>query len=355
MSIHAVIQERRKSLGLTQEQVADYLGVTTPAVNKWEKGTTCPDIMLLAPLARLLKIDLNTLFGFYEDITQQELIYFCKKIDHAIETEGFSAGFKLAQEKICEYPNSEKLLHNLALQFHGRLLTAGLREDEIKKYLDIILQWHKRLTNSEEAAIRNNAYYMLASQAAADQHYHQAQDYLDQIPNRNDTPDKRMLQAAIYLMQNQGEEAAKLMQTALIAAVNDVQMILYKLVDAEIAVGDEAAASYVAERVTRLAEDFDLSNYNTLVVPFQIAVANKDAEQTIVLLRKMLEALAIAWKLDASPLYRRVKVGGDGTEMSKVIVPLLESVKQAPEYEFLRTSPEYEKLLKEYDREQKLS
>ena len=41
--------------------------------------------------------------------------------------------------------------------------------------------------------------------------------------------------------------------------------------------------------------------------------------------------------------------------MSKVIVPLLESVKQAPEYEFLRISPEYEKLLKEYDREQKLS
>ena len=84
MSIHAVIQERRKSLGLTQEQVADYLGVTTPAVNKWEKGTTCPDIMLLAPLARLLKIDLNTLFGFYEDITQQELIYFCKKVDCGI-------------------------------------------------------------------------------------------------------------------------------------------------------------------------------------------------------------------------------------------------------------------------------
>lgn len=38
MPISKVIQERRKALGLTQEQIAEYLGVTTPAVNKWEKG-----------------------------------------------------------------------------------------------------------------------------------------------------------------------------------------------------------------------------------------------------------------------------------------------------------------------------
>lgn len=40
MEIHTVIQQRRKALGLTQEQVAEYLGVTAPAVNKWEKGVS---------------------------------------------------------------------------------------------------------------------------------------------------------------------------------------------------------------------------------------------------------------------------------------------------------------------------
>ena len=38
MPMNIVIQEQRKLLGLTQEQVADYLGVSTPAVSKWEKG-----------------------------------------------------------------------------------------------------------------------------------------------------------------------------------------------------------------------------------------------------------------------------------------------------------------------------
>ena len=37
MPMNLVIQERRKELGLTQEQVAEYLNVSIPAVSKWEK------------------------------------------------------------------------------------------------------------------------------------------------------------------------------------------------------------------------------------------------------------------------------------------------------------------------------
>ena len=80
MPMNIVIQEQRKLLGLTQEQVADYLGVSTPAVSKWEKGITSPDIGLLPPLARLLKIDLNTLFCFSEDLSEQEIGFFCNEL-----------------------------------------------------------------------------------------------------------------------------------------------------------------------------------------------------------------------------------------------------------------------------------
>lgn len=40
MPMNTVIQEKRKELGLTQEQVAEYLNVSTPAVSKWEKGVS---------------------------------------------------------------------------------------------------------------------------------------------------------------------------------------------------------------------------------------------------------------------------------------------------------------------------
>lgn len=40
MKINQIIREKRKALSLTQEQVADFLGVSTGAVNKWEKGVS---------------------------------------------------------------------------------------------------------------------------------------------------------------------------------------------------------------------------------------------------------------------------------------------------------------------------
>ena len=64
MQIGEKIKNYRKTAGLTQEQVADYLDVSTPAINKWEKGNTYPDISLLPAIARLLKIDMNTFKDF---------------------------------------------------------------------------------------------------------------------------------------------------------------------------------------------------------------------------------------------------------------------------------------------------
>ena len=51
MRIGEQIKNYRKTAGLTQEQVANYLGVSTPAVNKWEKGSNMPDISLLVDIA----------------------------------------------------------------------------------------------------------------------------------------------------------------------------------------------------------------------------------------------------------------------------------------------------------------
>lgn len=349
MAINTVIQERRRLLGLTQEQVAEYLGVTTPAVNKWEKGSTCPDITLLAPLARLLKIDLNTLFGFYADITRQELIMLCKEIHEVVLTDGFDSGFSLAQEKIREYPNSDTLLHNLALQLQGLLATAGLDKTQSEEYMRKIDTWYERLAQSDEAVIRNGACFMLASRAITQKKYEKAQGYLDQMPNRNDTPDKRMLQATIFMNQDQAEEAAKMLEQTLLTSINEVQMVMFKLIDANVAVGDNETASYVAERVTMLAKAFDLNQYNTVVAPFLVAVANTDAAQSIALIKKMLDTMSTSWNIHASPLYRRIATNNTGASLEKLVQPLLQGLRQAPEYAYLQNDPEFQALLKEYE------
>lgn len=59
----ARIAENRKALGLTQEGLAQKLGVSNQAVSKWEADQCCPDIMLLPLLADTFGISIDELFG----------------------------------------------------------------------------------------------------------------------------------------------------------------------------------------------------------------------------------------------------------------------------------------------------
>lgn len=59
----ACIAHARREKGLTQEALANLLGVTNQAVSKWESDTCCPDIMLLPRLADALGLTLDALFG----------------------------------------------------------------------------------------------------------------------------------------------------------------------------------------------------------------------------------------------------------------------------------------------------
>lgn len=348
MMIHSVLRKQRRLLGLTQEQVAERLGVTAPAVNKWEKGTTCPDIALLPPLAKLLQVDLNTLFGFHEDITQEELATIRGQIHQVSLSEGLEAGFALALEKKREYPNSDKLLYNLALQLQGLLTLLCVGEEAAAGYQEEIGRWYEELAESEEPVTRNGACYMLASRAIVEERYEQAQAWLDEMPNRNDTPDKRMMQASIYLRQNRAADTAKLMEESLVAAVNEMQMVLYQIIEADLAMGDREAAAYAAERATMLAKALDLSEYNQAVAPFFLAVADENASLAVEHLRTMLRAMTAVERLQDSPLYRHIQIGGTGTSMAQMIPALLESLNQDPKYACLREDASFLSLLSEY-------
>ena len=63
MKIGENIRALRLHKGLTQEQVAQQLGVTYQAVSKWENGTNTPDIALLPEIASLFGVTIDALFN----------------------------------------------------------------------------------------------------------------------------------------------------------------------------------------------------------------------------------------------------------------------------------------------------
>ncbi len=57
------IMQHRKKLKLTQDQLAEQLGVTAQAVSKWENDQSCPDIAMLPKLASIFGITADQLLG----------------------------------------------------------------------------------------------------------------------------------------------------------------------------------------------------------------------------------------------------------------------------------------------------
>lgn len=62
----------RNQQGLTQEELAQKLGVTNQTVSKWESAQCCPDISLLPKLAAIFDKSIDELFG----ITTEKEIHF---------------------------------------------------------------------------------------------------------------------------------------------------------------------------------------------------------------------------------------------------------------------------------------
>lgn len=61
--IGSFIAHKRKSKGLTQEQLSEKLGVSINAVSKWERGICLMDMSLLKPLSEILDVSINEILS----------------------------------------------------------------------------------------------------------------------------------------------------------------------------------------------------------------------------------------------------------------------------------------------------
>ena len=74
MTIGKRIALLRKEKGLTQEELANAMGVSPQAVSKWENDQTCPDISALPKLARFLGVTVDELLEGKQELAPVRLL-----------------------------------------------------------------------------------------------------------------------------------------------------------------------------------------------------------------------------------------------------------------------------------------
>ena len=177
MDIGSVIKKYRKESGFTQEEMANRLGVTTPAVNKWENGNSKPDIDLLAPIARLLHISLDTLLAFRENLTDAEIEELIREMEKMFSEEGYEKTYQWAVNTINEYPNCNLLIWQIAVMLDSRRILGECENPD--RYDDQINSWYELALNDENESIQHHAADSLFGFYLRKQNYEMAEKYLN--------------------------------------------------------------------------------------------------------------------------------------------------------------------------------
>ena len=108
LSLAENIRTYRKQRHLTQEQLAEVLGVTTGAVYKWEAGISFPELSLIVELADFFDVSLDALLGYRMKDNREDAMI--KRLNAYCQSRNPDALME-AEKALKKYPNSFEVVH----------------------------------------------------------------------------------------------------------------------------------------------------------------------------------------------------------------------------------------------------
>ena len=130
MNIGQKIKELRQENNLTQEELAEELGVSFQAISRWENSTTYPDIIILPIIANMFDVTIDYLLDRESYKKDEELKKIIEQDDELSKYGKIKEREKLLLESLKKYPNNWNLKSRLLSVYHVQ--TAN--DEESDKY-----------------------------------------------------------------------------------------------------------------------------------------------------------------------------------------------------------------------------
>ena len=147
MSIGTTIKRLRRERSITQEQLAEYLGISTGAVSQWECDRTAPDITQLPLLANIFDVSADELLEI-DGKKKEEIIHvFLDKYDELSNKGDHISRFNLTKEMYRKYPNDYRVIGKYISElfndpnYPDEPLGEEVHKDELFKLCENVLEY----------------------------------------------------------------------------------------------------------------------------------------------------------------------------------------------------------------------
>ncbi len=120
------IKTLRKERRMTQEQLAEALGVTVGAVYKWERNMSTPDISLILEMADLFQVSTDMLLGYQWRAGNAGALL--RRIKELTNQKDYDKGTIEAEKALKKYPNSFDIVYHCALLYLAKGEAASRRK-----------------------------------------------------------------------------------------------------------------------------------------------------------------------------------------------------------------------------------
>lgn len=115
IKIGAIIKKLRTENNITQDTLANAIGVTPQAISRWEAEGGYPDIELLPAIADFFSVSTDELLGYKLSEREQKLAYIKKEIERLAEIGSIEERVTYARNAYARYPNDCEVRDNLAV------------------------------------------------------------------------------------------------------------------------------------------------------------------------------------------------------------------------------------------------
>ncbi len=170
MKLGERIRSLRKERNISQEVLAQNLGVTFQAVSKWENNSALPDTALIPSIALFFGVSIDRLFDINLLETDKQVSALRDEAAACRETDPAKSE-NLLREGLKKYPGNDRLLNNLLYT-----LRAPERSDEVISICNSLIE----ITRND--VIKYDAYRVLAEAYKARGEYGLAKSALDKLP-----------------------------------------------------------------------------------------------------------------------------------------------------------------------------